>query len=86
MKKLTHNLRHYIPLLGMLAAGFFGFWLFRYDHLFQIALIIASGVGYVTWGIVHHYIHKDLTFGIVAEYAAIGFLGIVIVFSIILRA
>jgi hypothetical protein len=86
MKKATHNLSHYLPLLGILLAGYFGFSLFSYDHIFQIAMIIATGVGYVAWGIIHHHIHKDLTPAIVAEYIAIGFLGVVIVFSLILRA
>ena len=86
MNDFTHHIKHFTPLIGILAAGFFGFWLFSFDRLFQIALIIAVGAGYVTWGIIHHHIHKDLHWEVVVEYVVVAFLGIVIVFSLILRA
>lgn len=86
MKKLTHHIRHYTPLIGILVAAFCGFWAFQFDRLFQMALLIAVGISYVAWGIIHHYIHKDLTLEIVLEYVAIAVLGIVLVWSVVIRS
>lgn len=62
-----------------------GMLLFSTDRKFQEVLIIATSAGYVTWGIMHHIAHKDLTFSIIAEYFAVAVLGLVIVFSILFR-
>lgn len=86
MKRLTHHLRHYLPLFGILCAGILGFILFPYDKNFLAALTLATSFGYLSWGVVHHYIHKDLHTSVVIEYAIIALLGIVIVFSVLFRA
>lgn len=83
MHKLSHHIQHYLPLLAILTVAVIGFWLFPYDTSFQAAIIIAVSCGYVSWGIVHHYIHGDLKPYIVAEYASIALLGIVVVFSLL---
>jgi hypothetical protein len=83
MHKLARHIQHYVPLIAVLAAGLIGFILFPYDKSFQGAIIIAIAAGYVTWGIVHHYLHGDLEAYIVAEYGSIALIGIVIVFSLL---
>lgn len=47
---------------------------------------IAVAVAYVTWGIIHHFIHRDLYLAVVIEYLAVASLGLVIIFSLILRS
>ena len=86
MRKLTRDIQHYIPLVGILLAGFLGFFLFSYDRSFQIAVALAVAAGYVSWGIVHHHIHKDLHFSVIVEYFVISILGLVIVFTLVFRA
>jgi len=76
-------IKHYLPLLGIFMAGLVGFLLFPYDKGFQMALAIAVGVSYVSWGIVHHHIHDDLHLSVVVEYITIATLGLVIVFSLL---
>jgi hypothetical protein len=86
MKKITKYLPHYLPLIGILVTGLFGFWYFSYDRFFQAAVVIAVAVGYVTWGIIHHIIHKDIYLEVVLEYVLIAVLCSLAILSVIFRA
>jgi hypothetical protein len=86
MRDLTRHIQHFLPLLAILAAGLMGIFIFSYDTNFQFILLLATASGYVSWGIIHHYIHGDLHTSVIAEYFVIAFLGIVIVSSILIRA
>ncbi len=86
IRQFTRHLQHYLPLMGIVFVGFFGFWFLRYDKSLQMAVSIASAVGYVSWGIIHHHIHRDLQVSVVIEYLAIAILGVVIVASMLFRA
>jgi hypothetical protein len=86
MKSFTHHLSHYMLLFGILLVGFAGLVLFSYDKNFQVAVAIALTLSYVVWGLVHHYLHKDLYFETFVEYLAVALLGFVIIFSIIERS
>lgn len=77
---------HYLPLFGILFAGAFGFFLFSFDRIFQAALAIATAVGYVTWGVIHHKIHDDLYPEVIVEYICFALLGLIILFSVVFRA
>lgn len=72
-------------LIGILFAGFAGLILFSYDKNFQIAVALATGISYVSWGLIHHHIHRDLHFEVFMEYLAVAILGTVILFSLILQ-
>ncbi len=85
MKSFGKHLSHYVPLFGLLAAGFVAFWLFSYDRVFQIAVSISTALAYVLWGVVHHYIHRDLNLSVIVEYLVIASLGLVVIFSLIFR-
>jgi hypothetical protein len=85
VKKFIHHLTHYTVLFGILLAGFAGLVLFSYDKNFQIAIALALVLSYVSWGIVHHHLHKDLYLETIVEYAMVALLGFVIIFSIIIR-
>ena len=85
MHKITRHFSHYFPLIGIFAAGFIGIYIFSFDRDFQILLATAVAVAYVVWGVVHHYLHKDLYPEIVMEYLAIATLGLVIVLSLIIN-
>jgi hypothetical protein len=86
MKKMTHHLQHYLPLIGVLCAGVLGFRLFSYDKLFQEAIVVSVGVAYIAWGIIHHYIHGDLHLSVILEYVAIATLGLVLILTLVFRA
>lgn len=69
-----------------MVASFVGFFVFSYDKNFQLAIITAASLSYFVWGIVHHYIHKNLNFQILLEYAVVASLGFVIGISVIYRS
>lgn len=77
---------HYLSLIGILIAGVLGFYLFSYDRLFQIGIASALAAAYVSWGVIHHTIHKDICLSIILEYIAVAILGVVMVFSLIFRS
>ena len=85
MKQIAKDLPHYMLLGGILLAGFAGLIIFSYDKNFQVAVALATGISYVAWGLIHHHIHKDLHFEVFVEYAAVALLGIVVLFSLLLR-
>ncbi|QQG42177.1 MAG: hypothetical protein HYV90_02575 [Candidatus Woesebacteria bacterium] len=85
MKSFVRDLPHYMLLIGILFAGFAGLILFSYDSNFQIAVALATGISYVSWGLIHHHIHRDLHFEVFMEYLAVAILGTVILFSLILQ-
>lgn len=86
ISKIIKDLSHYLPLLGVLGLGFIGFFVFSYDRYFQIAVTVATTIGYVFWGLIHHYLHKDLTGSVVWEYIAFAFLGLTLALSILLNS
>lgn len=85
IKTFAKHLPHYLVLIGILLAGFTGLIIFSYDKTFQTGVALAVAASYVSWGLVHHYLHKDLHFEVFVEYLAIAAVGLVILFSLILR-
>lgn len=85
MKSIAKHLPHYLTLLGILVLGGAAFILFSYDKAFQIGISIAVAAAYVVWGVVHHLIHRDLHLSVFIEYLLVAALGLVIIFSLILR-
>ncbi len=86
MMDIKKHFSHYFSLIGILFTTIIGFFVFSYDKNFQLAIITAACVGYFTWGIVHHVIHKNLNLQIMIEYAVIASLGFVIGVSVIFRS
>lgn len=74
---------HYLSLVGVLIFGSFGFYLFPYDRYFQTVIVVALALSYVSWGIIHHIVHKDICMSVVVEYITVAILGIVISLSLI---
>ena len=83
IKSISKHFPHYVGLIGIIALAIFGFIFFSYDKSFQYALALAVVVSYIVWGIVHHWIHKDLSVAVVIEYLAIGALGLVVMLGLI---
>lgn len=86
MKTFAKDIPHYLSLFGILLAGFAGLILFSYDKNFQLSVAVSTAGAYVVWGIVHHAIHKDLYLETVIEYIAIAVLGLVIIFTLVVRS
>ncbi len=85
MKRFAKHLPHFLSLIGILFAGFAGLVLFSYDKYFQLSIAVATAAGYLAWGIIHHILHKDFNFKVFLEYLAVSALGLVIMFSLVIR-
>jgi len=85
MRHFLKHLSHYMVLFGILLAGFAGLILFSYDKAFQVAVATALVASYVSWGVVHHYLDRDLRLETVIEYLVVAVLGFVIIFSVVIR-
>lgn len=85
MKRIFKDLAHYLSLLGIFLAGIVSFVFFSYDEGFQIAVVIATAIAYVFWGLIHHFLHRDLYFSVIVEYVAVALLGMVIALTLVLR-
>lgn len=86
VKKHIHHVPHYFPLLGILVVSAYGFYVFSYDKLFQMAIGIAAATSYVMWGVVHHTLKKDFSLEVFIEYVSVAILGTIMIFSVILRS
>lgn len=86
MKAFTKHLSHYIPLIGIFVSGLIGFWLFSFDREFQFAVAVSVAMSYVSWGIVHHILHKDFCLEIFVEYVMFAIVGLLILSSVIFWA
>jgi len=86
IKKNIHQVPHYMPLIGILVISAYGFYIFSYDKLFQMAISIAAATSYIMWGVVHHFIKKDFSLEIFIEYVSVAILGLIMIFSVILRS
>jgi hypothetical protein len=82
---MKDHLVHYTPLVGILFAALLGFIFVSYDQSFRGAVIIAASVSYVSWGVIHHYIHKDLHLSVILEYISIAILGAIVGLSVVFR-
>ncbi len=83
IKEFTHHITHYLSLVGLVGLSLAGLIIFQYDKVFQSAISIGVGVGFVVWGVVHHHIHDDLHHKIILEYVATALLGVTILLSVI---
>ena len=85
IKKVVKHIPHYISLFGIFMAALLAFYFFSYDRFFLSGVSVAVAASYVSWGVIHHLIHKDLYPAVVIEYIAVSVLGLVIVLSLIFR-
>lgn len=82
----SKHIPHYISLIAILVAGILGFYIYSYDRGFQIAVLMSLALSYISWGVIHHTIHKDICLAIILEYIAVAVLGVVMAFSLIFRS
>lgn len=83
MDLFSRHIQHYLPLFAIFIVGICGFIFFPYDASFRMAVTIAVSCGYVSWGIVHHFIHGDLSTGVIFEYVSIALIGTLIIGSLL---
>ena len=84
-RDISRHPLHYFVLICIQLIGLWGIFWFSYLPMGQLVIVIAMAIGYILWGIFHHYEHHDLHPKIIWEYILIGLLGILLFGSIILR-
>lgn len=86
MNDLSHHIRAYTILAGILGVGTWGIVWFSYDRVFQVVIAVAMCVSYAFWGISHHAAEEKLHLRIIVDYVAVAFLGLVLLLTLIYRA
>ena len=84
--KESEDLGHYLVLFIILLIGLVSFWYFSYQKFVQVWAVILTGLAYVLWGVIHHYLDKTLHAKLVFEYLATAIFGVLIILSLLLRA
>ncbi len=70
------TLSHFYLPLAIIFLGLL--YLFRSNSLYQVELIIASSIAYITIALLHHHLDKSLTLEIIIEYILIAILVVII--------
>ena len=76
-------LRHYLILLSIMVVGLWGIIWLSFDRGFQLLIVWAMAAAYLSWGIVHHWIHGDTNPRVILEYLLIAALGVITVSALI---
>ena len=84
--ELYKNRIHYLVLfVGLFLGLIFFFGLFGLP-IMQIEMVVGLCLFYFVWGIIHHWLNKDLHIKIVLEYFLVAAIACFILLSVILRA
>lgn len=85
LERAIRHLPHIASLYGVFLITGVIFVLFSFNRAVQVSALAAAASAYVTWGVVHHLIHDDLTIAVIIEYLAFALLGFVIGVTLLLR-
>lgn len=86
MKTFGRHTYHYLPLMGIFVLGTLAFVFFPHDRKLQLSTVVAVCTAYITWGVVHHAIHRDLYLVVVLEYIMTAIIGFLVLASLIYQA
>lgn len=81
-KSLRH-ISHYIVLLIILMAGLIAMIGSGKSTLLHTIILIIISASYLVWGVIHHFIEKELHIEIVLEYLIFSLLGTVFVLGVL---
>jgi hypothetical protein len=83
MQRIKAHLGYYTVFLLM---GGLGFYLLATNaHVVEarMTIVVLLAFFYIVWGLLHHYIHHDMSTKIVLEYVLVGALGISVIFFLL---
>lgn len=81
-----HTKKHvgyYLSLIGVLLVGLVGIYMVGVDNQLRMTIVMAMATFSIFWGVLHHYIHHDITAKIVLEYVLIGSVAISLAFLVL---
>ncbi|MFC1621928.1 hypothetical protein ACFL13_00885 [Patescibacteria group bacterium] len=79
----TYKTVEYAALVISVIGFIFLFWNFRFDPPSLRVISTLGSFGYVTWGVIHHYLEKRLTRLVAMEYILIGLVANLILLIVI---
>lgn len=80
----THHIFHYLILFLIIFSGMAAFFSFRNYPVVQLLIGVVTALFYVIWGIVHHFVDKDLSVKIVIEYLAVAIFAIIVIWNVLI--
>ncbi len=76
---------HYFLLLAIFVLATLSFFIFQFERLMQVYVVIVTAFAYFLWGIIHHYLEDNLYLKVVVEYFLIALLGSLVLIFLIYR-
>jgi len=83
---MKEHLIHYLTLLVILDLAIGAFFMLSFSRIYQALVVVAMGVLYVIWGIIHHYLSEDFHLKVVFEYILISILAILVILALLYRS
>lgn len=81
---ITHHVFHYVILITILFGGLSAFFSFRNYPVIQLLIGVITAISYAIWGIVHHFVDRDLSAKIIIEYLTISIFAIIILWNVLI--
>jgi len=82
---MTKDLKHYLALITFLSIGLALFLIFNYNRQIQVGIALAMAATYVIWGIVHHWVKKELHPRIISEYVIVAIVASVVMIFLLMQ-
>lgn len=83
IKEVKKHGHYYISLVLIMLLSVLLIMQTQYGRGFQLLAAVLTAAFYIGWGVLHHFVHHNITAKIMIEYVLIASLGITIVLFII---
>ena len=83
IQRIKAHLGYYTVFLLMAILGFYLLLVNANSEQGKMTIVILLAFFYVVWGLLHHYVHHDISTKIVLEYVLVGALGISVIFFLL---
>ncbi len=77
--KFSH-ITHLSVLGAIFTLSVLAFVRFKGMELLQLYVVAVAVIAYIAWGVVYHFYHKSLSWGVFLEYVLVGSLVILLFF------
>lgn len=83
IQRIKAHLGYYTVFLLMAILGFYLLLANANSEQGRMTIVVLLAFFYVVWGLLHHYVHHDISTKIVLEYVLVGALGISVIFFLL---
>jgi hypothetical protein len=81
MSKIKFSHITHLSVLGAISTlSVLAFVRFNGMELLQLYVVAVAVIAYIAWGVVYHFYHKSLSWGVFLEYVLVGSLVILLFF------